>query len=159
MAPVPTFVKVGYLDSAERIAEVTYRLAESMEDDGSNITDVLDAVADLETALNVLTWDHIEYVDLVARAGGGGAAPNVAANNQVFAFTRTTLSGGDYGFFEVPAWDDLVFDQDSNNLLSAAYNTAAAAVAALILDPETGETMTVNWSQSRARKSRKKQIS
>lgn len=159
MATVPTLVKVGFLDSAERISEITYRLVVDAEDDGSNMDDVLLAAGALETALNVLSWDHIEYVDVCIRSGGGGASANIAANNQVTAFVRTTLAGGSYGYFEVPAWDDAVFDQDNNNLLSGAFNTAAAAAAAVLRDVETGETMTVNWSQSRTRKSRKKQIS
>lgn len=153
MAPLPTYVKVGYLDAAERTSEVTYRLQTEAEDDGSNMADVFDAVADLETALNVLTWSHIAYCDIVVRTGGSGAAANISANNQVVAFTRTLDTAGAKSAFEVPAWDDFLYDQDSNNLLSAAYNTAAAAVVALIQDPETGIDMdSVSFTQSRTRR-------
>lgn len=158
MATYPVDVTVGFLDSAERTAEVTYRLREQFDDAANagagNMDDVLTAVTALETALNVLTWDHIDYLKVAIQVDGGGAAANIAANNQVRAFTRITLANGEKSYFEVPAWDDATFDQDSNNLLSAAYNTAAAAVALLIEDPATGSDFSsVDWSQSRTRKS------
>lgn len=154
MATSPVFVRVGFLDSAERIAERRYRLALQYDDVAENFPLVMIEVTALETALNVLTWDHIEYVSVEVQYTGAGAAPNAAANNQVTAFTRTNITAtGEKSYFEVPAWDDLTFDQDSNNLLSAPYNTAAAAVALLTVDPETGTAWTVDWSQSRTRKS------
>lgn len=158
MVAYKTMVVVGFTDAQETTREVAYRLATGLETDGSNIADVLAARDDLIIALNVLTWDHIEFARIEVTDIGAGLSANVAANNQVYAFSRTTLSGGDKGFFELPAWDDATFDADSNHLLSAAYNTAAAAVALLTLDPETGQTWTVDFSQSRARKSRAKVI-
>ena len=94
--------------------------------------------------------DHSSVV--VPNAG----VPNVASNNQVRAFTRTTLDNdAGEGYFIVPAWDDIVFDEDDNNMLSPAYNTAASAVSALIRDMESGEDfVSTDWTQSRAYKSR-----
>lgn len=153
MAPVPTFAMVTYLDNANRRSTLSYRLAEAMEDDGSNVADVIAAADDLETALNVLTEGKVETVMLQFQSGGGGAAPNIHANNQNVAFTRTFTADGGKSSFEVPAWDDTTYAQDENNLLSAAYNTAAEAVQALLLDPITGSAMTeVRFSQARTRR-------
>lgn len=159
MALFDVDVIVGFLDSAERTAEVTYRLRQQFDDTANagagNMVTVMDTADDLITNLDVLTWDHIDYYYVRVIRQGAGAAANAAANNQVRAFTRVTLANGEQSSFEVPAWDDLLYDQDSNNLLSAAYNTAAQAVADLLKDPEENSNMsTVNWSQSRTRKSR-----
>lgn len=153
MATFPVEVTVGFVDSAERTAERVYLLAQEYDDVAEDFDLVMTAALALETALNVLTWDHIDYIKVAVIAGGAGASANVAANNQITAFTRTTDTAGNKNYFEVPAWDDAVFDQDSNNLLSAAYNTAAAAVAALTRNPETMNDWSVDWSQSRTRKS------
>lgn len=153
MATFPVDVTVGFLDSAERTAERVYRLVEQYDDVALNFDDVMTAALALETALNVLTMDHIDYIKVAVIGGGGGAAANIAANNQITGFTRLTDAVGEKAYFEVPAWDDVTFDQDSNNLLSAAYNTAAAAVALLTVNPANDETWTVDWSQSRTRKS------
>lgn len=158
MAAIPTYAVVGFTDSAERTAEVTYRMKTEALDDGSNFDDVLAAADDIETALNVLTWDHISYVDIKVRTGGGGASANVAANNQVYAFLRALNESNEPVGVQVPAWDDLTFDQDSNNLLSPAFNTAAATFLALIIDPDTTEDLTLQFSQSRAHKSRGKRL-
>lgn len=148
-------VKVGFLDSAERIAERSFLLRQTYDDVANDYDDVVTAAGLLITALDALTWDHIEYYDIQVRTAGTGAVANVAANNQVTAFTRVMDVDGNAGSFEVPAWDDFTYDQDHNNLLSAAYNTAAAAVALLTRNPVS----LVNWvvgvafSQSRTRKS------
>lgn len=158
MATFNVLVDVGYRDAANRINERTYMLAELLMDDWSNFDDVETARASLVTALDVLTMDHIEYADLRIHHPETGAAANVAANNQVYAFVRTTDEFGTKGGFYVNAWDDPVYSQDENGLLSAAFNTAAAAVALLTRNPDTEGTWTVDWSQSRGRKMRKKQI-
>lgn len=152
MAPVPTFLYATYLDNANRRSTIAYRMATEAEDDGSNIAAVLADAAALETALNVLTEGQIEVTELRIQVGGGGAAPNIHANNQNVAFTRV-FTGAGKSSFEVPSWDDTVYSQDSNNLLSAAYNTAAQDVADLLLDPETGDAMAaVQFTQARTRR-------
>jgi len=164
MATFDVIVKVGFLDAAERTSEVSYLLDTQFDDAANagagNMGDILTDVASLDIALNVLTMDHVDYEKVEIQVPGGGAAANVAANNQVTAFTRILTAGGNQGYFEVPAWDDVVYDQDSNNLLSAAYNAAASTVIGLIRDLPTGEAISqVQWSQSRTRKSRGKQLS
>lgn len=152
-------VIVKFLDAAERIAQVVYALREQYDETANggdgNWADVFADAVLLITGLNVLTMDAIiEYgIQMVVAASG---TPNVASNNQVRAFTRTTLDNdAGEGSFIVPAWDDIVFDEDSNNLLSPAYNTAASAVSALLKDPETGEDfVSTDWTQSRAYKGR-----
>lgn len=153
MALVPTYAKVTYLDNANRRSTLSYRLVEEFNDDGSNIADVMTAIGDLETGLNVLTEGKVESVALEVIVGGGGAAPNIHANNQNVAFVRTFTADGEKSSFEVPAWDDTTYSQDENNLLSAAFNTAADAVRALLVDPESGSAMTeVRFSQARTRR-------
>lgn len=159
MATFPVQVEVDFLDSAERTATVTYQLRERYDDAANagqgNWEDVRGFAGNLVTALENLTWDQIPSFRIKMAETTGSLSANVAANNQIRAFTRVTLANGEQSYFEVPAWDDLTFDQDNNNLLSAAYNTAAQAVADLIEDPDsTSDMTTVNWSQSRTRKSR-----
>lgn len=160
MALQPTFAKFFFRDAAGTVREVVYRLATEIDPTvDTTLGDVAADAAALETALNVLTWDHIDKYQVYWDDGGGGAAANVAANNQITAFSRTVLDpSGDTSGFEVPAFDDTVFARDENNMLSPAYNTAAQAVADLTLDPETGEAWDVSWSQSRTRKMRGKRI-
>ena len=154
MATYPVIVEFDYVDAAERTATRRYRLREAYDDVANNFTDVMTAANALETALNVLTMAEIAEQRVQVVFAGSGSA-NVAANNQVVAFSRTQIATGDgKGYFEVPSWDDTFYDQDSDNLLSPAYNTAAGVVAALIADIETGDDMeSVEWSQSRTRKS------
>lgn len=160
MAEQPTYAKFFFRDAAGTVREIVYRMRDSIDPvDPDSLDLVADAGAALETALNVLTWDHIDKYQIYWDAGGGGAAANVAANNQITAFTRTLLDpSNDNSSFEVPAFDDAVFARDENNMLSAAYNVAAATVASLTSDPETGEDWTVTWSQSRTKKMRGKRI-
>lgn len=158
MGLLPTFFVVGFTDSAERTAEVSYRSKVDLVDDGSNMDDVIAQAAAVETALNVLTWDHISYVDIKVRQGGGGAAANVAANNQVYAFLRALNEDGQPVGIQVPAWDDLTYDQDSNNLLSPAFGIVAQNFLNLIVDPDTLEDLTLEFAQSRAHKSRGKKL-
>lgn len=155
-------VEVDYLDAAERIATKTYRLQNQYDTTANtgagNMGAILTDVSDLLTALNVLTWDGIVEARPKLVIPSGGSA-NIAANNQVEAFIRCKTGSDNSASFSVPAWDDDVFDQDSNNLLSAAFNTAAQAVADMINDPVTGDAMgDVQWSQSRAHKSRGKKL-
>lgn len=156
-------VEVDYIDAAERVATKTYRLQNLYDTTANtgagNMGAILSDVSALLTALNVLTWDGIIEARPMLRVPGGGSA-NIAANNQVEAFVRTRTSGANAGSFSVPAWDDDTFDQDNNNLLSAAFNTAAQAVADMLLDPATNDDLgDVQWSQSRAHKSRGKKLS
>lgn len=153
-----TILHVGFKDAAGRINERQYRILDT-DDDFGNIAAVLTARDAVETAIDALTWDHIEYIDMKFRKVGAGAAANVAANNQVYAFTRTNTADGLGSSFFINAWDDLTYSEDENGLLSGVYNTAALALALLLKDPETGSAMTeVKFSQSRGRKMRKKQI-
>lgn len=159
MALFDVNVVVQYLDSAERTAEVSYTLREQYDDTANagvgNFADIITDAVLLIAALNTLSWDAIVAYTIDVIFNQVGQTPNVSANNQVRAFSRVTDAAGGSTSFEVPAWDDFVYDQDDNNLLSAAYNTVAGAVAALIKDPDTGEDMSsVDWSQSRTRKSR-----
>lgn len=160
MAPQPTYAKFFFRDNADTVREIVYRLSDEIDPAvAGTLATTAAAAAALETALDVLTWDHIDKYSVYWDAGGGGAAPAIQSNNQITAFTRTILGlSGDNGSFEVPAFDDTLYARDSNNMLSAAYNTAAIAVANLIMDPETGESMAVKWSQSRTKKLRGKRL-
>lgn len=162
MTLYPVDVEVDFLDAAERIATKTYRLQDNYDSTANagagNMNAIISDVNDLVTALNVLTWDAIVEARPKLVIATGGTA-NIAANNQVEAFIRCKNGDDNPASFSVPAWDDDVFDQDSNNLLSAAFNTAAQDVAALIVDAAGDAAMgTVLWSQSRAHKSRGKKL-
>jgi len=159
MALVPTFVDVTYRDDANTTRTIRYRLLESADDSGSNMADVLAAAVALESGLNALTGDHIDYYDVVIRDGGGGASAIDSANNQITAFVRTTLSDLDAGEFQVPAWDTVTYDMNDQLMLDASFVSNAGIVAALIRDIDTGLAMTdVEWAQSRTRKLRGKRI-
>lgn len=159
MALVPTFMDVTFRDDANTTRTIRYRLAEEFNDDGSNITDVLTAAALLETRLNVLTNDHIDYYDLVFRDGGGGAAADDNSNNQLTAFVRTTLADNDAGEFQVPSWDSDSYDINQQLMLDAAFLSAAANVTSLLYDVESGQAMIdTEWAQSRTRKLRGKRV-
>lgn len=159
MAPVPTFMDVTFRDDANTTRTIRYRLLTSAEDDGSNMAAVLAAAASIETALNALTNDHIDYYDLIIRDGGGGAAADDNSNNQLTAFIRTTLSDNDAGEIQVPSWDSDAYDVNSQLMLDAAFLTAAETLADLLRDVEGGLAMTeVEWAQSRTRKLRGKRI-
>lgn len=160
MAQVPTFVRVGYKDAPGRINEVRYRLRDGLEDDGVNIADVIADVAALEVQLGILTMDHIEYVYLEADLATANAAANIAANNQVYAMLRCQNANTEKPVaIQVPAWDDILFAQDTNGLITTpAFASAADAAVALLADPETGDPLTYQWAQSRGRKLRKKQL-
>ncbi len=148
------FIKVPFHDAGDFPNERRYRLRQTMADDGSNMAAVLTAIADAVTALDVLTWDHIGDVTTEIVLPQAGAAANVAANNSVEAFSRTTIPslGDKRSHFSVPAWDDDVFDKAPNGLLSAAYDVAAATFNALICDPDTGANMDYVFSQNRGMK-------
>lgn len=122
----------------------------------ASMADVITGGADLITALNVLTMDKITEYRICLIVPGGGAAPNVASNNQVFAFTRVLDSGGNKSGFQVPAWDDIVFSKNGDYMLSDAYNLAAVDVAELLRNPNTNLALmdSVEWSQSRGHKAR-----
>lgn len=159
MAAIPTLVEFAFLDSAERVSKITYRLndANSLDDAdlAGSIVDVYATIDAMATILNLLTWDEILYANLIVTAAVDSTPANVAANNQVVAFTRTRTDSGEKSSLVVPAWDDTVYDQNSANLLSAAYDTVVAGLLQYLADPETGEDMdTVDYSQSRTRKSR-----
>jgi hypothetical protein len=155
MALLDVYLKVGFLDSAERISEVRYLLREQYDTATDDLSDVATQANALETALDACTWDHIQYTQIEIVKIGAGAAANVAANNQVRSFSRILDVTSVPGSIEVPAWDDLTFDQDHNNLLSTAYNVAIAAVALQTRNPDTGENWALapQFSQSRTRKS------
>lgn len=163
MANYPVNVEVDFVDAAERISTKTFYLVQPFDDTANagagNMDEVLTAAAALRTNLEILSWAGIVEYRVYVVIGVASVA-NVSANNQVEAFTRMLDTGNNASYFTVPAWDDLVFDQDSNNLLSSAYNTAAEIVRALLRNPDTGnDQASVQWSQSRAHKSRGKKLS
>lgn len=148
--PVACYVEVEFEDAGPRIARRTFALINDYADDGSDWDAAVTAAANLITALDVLTMDHIASHTLQFRIIDSGAAANAAANNNVEAFTRMHwVSTGKQTHFSVPAFDDITFDIAPNGLLSAAYNTAAAAVVALTRDPQGLEDWALDWSQSR----------
>lgn len=159
MAIVPTMVTVAFLDSAERISKITYRLSDSVAVDDAalptTIVTAIGAMSDLTEALKDLSWSEVLYAELSISQPVADGGANVAANNQVTAFVRTRTDSGEKSSFEVPAWDDLVYDQNSQNVLSAAWVTAANNILPLIADMETGEDIaSIDYAQSRTRKSR-----
>lgn len=142
---VPTFRDAGPFDNQR-----TYRLLQTMADDGSDMDDVLAAAVIVLAALETLSWDQIPEYELRIKIPTASAAANIAANNNVEAFIRTASSvTGDRMSVSVPAWDDEVFDKASNGLLSAAFNTAADGLIGNIVDVKTGDTMNLEFSQSR----------
>lgn len=150
MATLAAYVHVGFKDAGFNIQERVFRLAQTAEDDGSDMADVLDAAAALETALDVLTMDHIEYVDVRLHRAGAGAAANIAANNTTRAFVRTVItSTGKPASFEVPAWDDVTYGQNNAGKISSAFEVLCGAVALLTVDPATGLAWTVDYAQNR----------
>jgi hypothetical protein len=152
-------VKVHYHDAGDFPNVKEYMLRQTLADDGSDMDDVLTAVAALVTALDVCTWDHIGDVEACIILPQSGAAANVAANNSIEAFHRVTDSvTGDKGHFIIPAWDDFTFDKEPNGALSASYNTAAEAVNALIRNPETGNNWDYVAAQNRATKRGQRQF-
>lgn len=162
MALYDVDVEVSFIDAGPKTAKVIYPLRQKFDttDADTSIADIMTVVGTLETKLNVLTWDHVESLKVMFVVPGGGAAANVASNNQVHALTRCLDGNGLKCAFDVPAWDDTTFDRDSNDLLSAAYNAAAQDVADLLENRYPGggaaDFATVEWSQSRTHKTRAK---
>jgi hypothetical protein len=145
------YVKAQFNDAGNFPNEKRYLLTQTMADDGSDMDDVLAAAVDLVTALDVLTWDKIDPITLEIVIPQAGADPNVGANNRVEAFHRMTDNvTGKPAHFVVPAWDDFTFDALPNGALSTAYNLAAAAVAALTRNPETGNAWSYVAAQNRS---------
>jgi len=150
---VDCVVAVVFRDAGNNLATRRYMLVDTYADAGTDWGTAVTNAATLITGLDVLTMDHIDSHTLEFTITDGGAAANVAANNNVEAFTRcTTTPSGLTRNFSVPAWDDVTFAKAANGLLSAAYQTAADTVAALIRDPLSGEDWAANWSQSRGLK-------
>jgi len=160
MATFKVFADIHTTDAAERTAVTSMQLDVDMEDDGSNFDAVTTALSNLVTGLNILSWGAINKAELRIEAYTAADTPNVASNNQIHARSYGVDSGGNPMSFDVVAWDDAVFDQNSFNLLSTAYNTAALAVAAQIRNPETDLPMTaaIEYSVSRTHKSRGKKV-
>lgn len=154
------WVDVYFTDSAERTSVVSYLLDIDLADDGSNLPAVLTAMNALIVGLNALSWSSINKAEMRIEAYTSADVANVAANNQVHARSYGHDTAGNAMSFDLPAWDDAVYDQDSFNLLSTAYNTAALVVANLIRNPENANPMTnaVERSVSRTHKSRGKKV-
>jgi len=155
MATFDVNLEVDFYDAAERTSTRIYLLDETYDDVGDNWADVVTAAEDAVVALNVLTMAAItEYRIAMVHAGSGVA--NVAANNQVVAFTRIRDTDDNKSSIEVPSWDDVFFDENNQNVLSDAYDTAAAALALFLRAPESGLSFVLSpdYSQSRTRKSR-----
>jgi len=160
MALHDVYADVYFTDAAERTALVSYLMLTQYDDITPNMGDIDDEIDDLITALNLLSWSAINKVDARVELHTSNLTPNVSSNNQIHARSYGEDSGGEPMSFDLVAWDDLVYDQDSFNLLSTAYNTAALTVAALIRNPATGDPMTNNIqrSVSRTHKSRGKKV-
>lgn len=155
MATFDVFLEVDYLDAAERTSTREYLLREVFDDVADNWAAVVTAAANTITALNVLTMAEISEYRLKMVVAGSGSA-NVAANNQVVAFSRALDTNNAKSSVEIPSWDDVVYDENSQNILSDAYDTAMAAAMLLLRAPETGVNFVLGpeYSQSRTRKSR-----
>lgn len=156
MALLDAWLAVDFQDAPGKISTQKYLMAEQYDTAtpatiSTVITNATDAIALLQT----MTMDHIDGYRIELAFDGAGAAANVAANNQVHAFTRVVATDlSTYGF-SVPAWDDVVFAQNQDNMLSALYNVSALAFAQLTRNPENGQLGdSVSWSQSRTRKAR-----
>lgn len=151
---IPTILAVKFRDAGPTISTVRYRLLTDTDDDFGNIAAVLTERDAVITALDVLTMDHIESYTLEFEVAGTGAAENVAANNLSYAFVRTHLTGDptQKSHFTVPAWDDVVYDKTSQNLLSAAFVTDAAVLCALLQDINGGGAMQVDEAAARSTK-------
>lgn len=159
MAVVPTMVTVATIDAAERTAEITYRLNDASSfddaDAAGSIATVLSAVNTLTSTIKTASWGEVLYAEIKISVPVTDTPANVGSNNQVRAFTRTRTTSGEKSSFEIASWDDFTFDQNSQNVLSAAYDTAVADLVDILADMETGEDMeSVDYSQSRTRKSR-----
>jgi len=159
MALLDAWVDMQYYDSAERTRTLSYLLRIQYDTTANagdgNMVDVLADAADFSTAVNILTWDSTpEYHVRLTVAGGG--SPAIQANNQITAFTRIYDVNNVAGSFEVPAWDDTVYDEDNGNIIDPTYNTAAAVALLLLRNPDTGDNWALvpQFSQSRTRKSR-----
>jgi len=147
---VDCYVNVTFRDAGDNLATRRYLLINQYADAGTDWDTAVINAAALVTQLDIMTMDHIDSHQLEFLIPDSGAAANVAANNNTEAFTRvTTDTTGKTRNFSVPAWDDVVFAKAANGLLSAAYQTEAVALAAMLRDPETGEEITAQWSQSR----------
>jgi len=155
MALYDAVLEVDFYDAAEKTATRAYLLRTQYDSAGNNFDDVLTEAGDALTAINVLTMAATPTYRIAVQGLGSGSA-NVAANNQVVAFTRIRDTDGEKSSFEIPAWDDVTFDENNQNVLSDAYDTAAAALALFLRAPETGTNyaLSPDYSQSRTRKSR-----
>lgn len=159
MATFRVFADVSFLDAAERTAVVSYELATALQDDGSNLDDVITNLTDLIDALNVLSWDAINHAELRISAYNAADTANVSSNNQVHARSYASDTSGETGSFDVPGWDDFTYDEDEFNLLSAAYNVLANDVLPLIKTKDgISFSGSVKRSVSRTHKSRGKKV-
>jgi len=154
MALHPALMVVRFRDDADRIAEITYRLETDYDDAAPNFPAIATKAAGVEVLLNALTMDHIEDYSIQITLGGGGAEPNDAATNGVYAFVRTTLPSipGETSYVKIPAWDTLLYEEAKNGVLDAEFNVAAATLINELVDVETGVAMNLDYCQSRQRK-------
>jgi len=154
MALHPALMVVRYRDDADRIAEITYRLETDYDDAAPNFPAIVAKAATVETQLDILTMDHIEDYSIQVSLGGGGAEPNDAASNGIYAFIRTTIPSlaGETSYVKVPAWDTVLYEEAKNGVLDAAFNLAAATLLENLVDVETGAPMNLDYCQSRQRK-------
>lgn len=156
MALHDVWVEARFLDAAERTATMRYLMDTQYDDVGENMAAVVTDATAVISALEALTWDQIPTFAIQVEYATASLGANIAANNQVRAFIRALDSADVPVGIEVPAWDDATYDQDSNNLLSPAFNTAAETLVQLLRNPVNGngfDANAVQWSQSRTRKS------
>lgn len=143
------YILVTFEDAGPFKNQRRYRLATDATDDLSNAAAVLTNMNACLTNLTILSWDGITDCTLEIGYPQAGVAAE-EANNNVEAFMRCTDSvTGKKTHVSIPAWNDTVFDKASNGLLSAAWGVAAGIFVALIKEPETGNALNLEFSQSR----------
>ena len=160
--PFLVYAAVDFTDQPGRVSTQRYQLGRALEDDFSNMTAVMTDFDDLVDALNVLTWDTIYQARAEIVTTLTPLSPNVAATNANYAFVRTRVSSGassgEETYFIVPAWDNAVYSEDKDGMLSAAFLTAAADVAVQLGYGEDGDPVEVVAAQARERKVWKRNI-
>lgn len=159
MALHDVYMLVDFVDAAERTATVSYLLRSKYDDaTPASISAVEDDANGWLGVLETLSMASIGTFRLCIEFTPGGGGANVAANNQVRAFARVLDENGAKGAIEIPSWDDVVFDQNAQNMLSTAFNVALDLGLGYLRNPATGAdfSSSAEYAQSRTHKSRTK---
>jgi len=160
MATFKVFADLYYQEDNGTSAKVRYQLNIDLQDDGSNLDDVLTMVNALRTAANVATMDAINRVELFIVQYTGTSTPNDASNNQIHALVTNPDSGGNKWTFDVPAWDTAAYEKDQYNQLDGVFEAAAGDMAQYIRNPATNLAGSLLGSKavSRTHKGRGKKV-